>query len=147
MNIIRVTKEFRWEMSHALWQYDGLCKNIHGHSYIMQVTVKGSVSENKTSPTYGMVIDFGTLKSIVNSTIVTIFDHSLVLYKESPHAFSSPDLFERLHILDFQPTAENLVSYFAKRITEKLPKDISLYKLRLYETATSFAEWYSNDNL
>ena len=65
MSKIRLTKEFRFEMAHALWDYDGLCRNIHGHSYILAVTVIGVPNEDRNSPTYGMVMHFGDLKRIV----------------------------------------------------------------------------------
>jgi len=67
---VRVTKEFRFEMAHALWNYDGKCANIHGHSYILQVTVIGEPISDENSPKYGMLIDFGDLKKIVNDAIV-----------------------------------------------------------------------------
>jgi len=66
MSIIRITKEFQFEMAHALLGYDGPCKNIHGHSYQLKVTVKGVVKENTSDSDEGMVIDFGVIKKIVN---------------------------------------------------------------------------------
>jgi 6-pyruvoyltetrahydropterin/6-carboxytetrahydropterin synthase len=147
MTKIRVTKRFNWEMSHALFNYDGLCRNIHGHSYIMYATIIGEPIVDENNCKLGMVIDFGDFKTIVKETIVNKFDHSLVLYKKEKHQeFSKTEgLFDRLHILDYQPTCENMVIDFADRISKKLPKEIKLFSLKLYETATSFAEWYSDD--
>jgi 6-pyruvoyltetrahydropterin/6-carboxytetrahydropterin synthase len=129
---IRVTKEFRFEMAHALWNYDGLCKNIHGHSYILQVTV----------------IDFGDLKKIVNEAIVNKMDHSLVISKFSKHdkLLQTEQMFDRRHITEFQPTCENMVIEFARIIQERLPHNVKLYSVRLWETASSFAEWNAEDN-
>ena len=62
---IRVTKVFNFEMAHALQGYDGLCSNIHGHSYELSVTIKGSPEENTASPKLGMVMDFSVLKKIL----------------------------------------------------------------------------------
>jgi len=142
-NIIRVSKEFRWEMAHALWHYDGLCKNLHGHSYILRVTVKGPINKNTSDAKLGMVIDFGDLKQLVNQNVVKLFDHSVVLNKDMnvPELNNIDELFDRIHYLPFQPTAENLVCYFAKIIKDKLPKEIELISVRLNETANSFAEW------
>ena len=64
-NYIRVTKEFPFEMAHVLWNYDGPCKNVHGHSYRLFVTLSGFPTDNKDNPKNGMVIDFSDLKSIV----------------------------------------------------------------------------------
>jgi len=77
---IRVTKEFNFEMAHALYNYEGPCRNIHGHSYRLFVTVKGTPIKDVKHPENGMVIDFSKLKKIVKENIINIFDHSLVLY-------------------------------------------------------------------
>ncbi len=147
--IIRISKEFRWEMAHALWNYDGLCKHIHGHSYVLVVTIKGEINNEVTSSKNGMVYDFGDLKKIVNENIVNVYDHSLVINKASniEGIDMNNQAFQRLHRLPFQPTAENLILMFANIIKSKLPGKIVLNSLRLYETANSFAEWFYNDTL
>jgi len=148
MPIIRITKEFKFDMAHALWNYDGLCKNIHGHTYILQVTIKGETIEDQTSPKLGMVIDFSDLKKIVKEPIVERFDHALVLFEKHPVKKEDISFQEdnKFIVLPFQPTCENLVSYFADIITGNLPEHLSLHKVKLYETPTSFAEWYACDN-
>lgn len=143
--MIRITKEFKFEMAHALYGYDGLCKNIHGHSYRMWVTVKGNVLEKNKHAKNGMVIDFGELKKIINDCIVDNYDHSFVLNKNTPHFNIDFSAFEKVYFLPYQPTSENLVADFAKIIMNKIPKNITLHKLVLSETATSFAEWHSDD--
>ena len=79
MAVIRLTKEFSFEAAHALDGYDGPCREIHGHSYRLFVTVKGCPADDDTNPKCGMVMDFGVLKSIVNEEVVSRFDHALVL--------------------------------------------------------------------
>ena len=143
--MIRRTTEFKFEMAHALYGYDGLCKNIHGHSYRMWVTVKGNVLQNNNDVKNGMVIDFGELKQIINDCIVDKYDHSFVLNKNTPHVNIDFSAFEKVYFLPYQPTSENLVADFAKIIMNKIPKNITLHKLVLSETATSFAEWHSDD--
>ena len=59
---IRITKEFKFETGHALYGYDGLCKNVHGHSYKLSVTVLGSPIIDSKQTKNGMVIDFSDLK-------------------------------------------------------------------------------------
>ena len=132
-------------MAHALYGYDGLCKNIHGHSYRMLVTVKGNVLQNSNDAKNGMVIDFGRLKQIINDCIVDKFDNSFVLNKNTPHFNIDFSAFEKVFFLPYQPTTQNLVADFAKIIMNKIPKNITLHKLVLSETATSFAEWHSDD--
>ena len=146
---VRVTKEFNFEMAHALWEYDGLCKNVHGHSYKLFVTVIGIPIADESDVKEGMVIDFGDLKRIVKPMIVDKFDHSVVLNKKAPseHLKTLSPMFDRIHLLDYQPTCENMVIDFAMQIKEKLPKNVDLVSVKLYETATSFAEWFAADNL
>ena len=144
--MIRITKEFKFEMAHALHAYDGLCANIHGHSYRLLVTVRGNIKEEKGSPKNGMVLDFSVLKEIVKPMIIEKYDHSLVLNANSPHRDINFSAFEKVYFLPYQPTSENLVTDFALQIKEKLPESIELYKVVLSETATSFAEWNTDDH-
>ncbi len=148
MALVRVTKEFSFDMAHALHNYNGLCRNIHGHTYKFQVTLIGKPNETVGDPKLGMVIDFSILKSIVKNQIVDLFDHALVVSSAqglSPEnvSFQQSDKFI---VVDFQPTAENLVVYFAELIIPQLPHGLSLHCARLWETPTSYAEWYASDN-
>ncbi|MCD4734734.1 MAG: 6-carboxytetrahydropterin synthase [Bacteroidales bacterium] len=146
--IIRVTKEFTFEMAHALLGYDGACRFIHGHSYGLSVTVKGHPVDVNNHPKNGMVIDFGILKSIVKQEVVDKFDHALVLNKNTPEDLipKAGEMFDKMIMADYQPTSENMVTDFAKRIISKLPDGIKLVCIRLQETATSYAEWLAEDN-
>ncbi len=148
MSKIRLTKEFRFEMAHALWNYDGLCKHFHGHSYILRVTVIGSPNNDSQSPKCGMVMDFGQLKEIVNEEIVNKLDHSVVINKDSAyHDFlKMPQIGERVVLTNYQPTCENMIIEMAEKIASRLPQEVQLHSLRLNETANSFAEWFAEDN-
>ena len=149
-NIIRITKKFNFETGHALYGYDGKCKNVHGHSYQLSVTVLGSPLMDRSNVKYGMVIDFGDLKKIVKEEIVDPFDHAIVLNKTTPHLDLADELIKREHrviLVDYQPTSEMMLIDFAAKINAKLPKQISLFSLKLQETGTSHAEWFASDNL
>ncbi len=147
---VRITKQFNFETGHALYGYDGKCKNVHGHSYKLNVTVIGSPIQDASNVKNGMVIDFGDLKKIVNEEIVDIWDHATILNKNTPHIEIAEELQKRGHMVilsDYQPTSENMVIDFAHKIENKLPKGIELHSVRLSETDTSFAEWFASDNL
>lgn len=149
MSKIRITKQFTFETGHALYGYDGKCKNVHGHSYKLSVTVIGSPIIDKENVKYGMVIDFGDLKKIVQEEIVEIFDHATVFNKNTPHVELAKELQIRGHhvlLVEYQPTSENMVIDFADKIKSRLPENIGLHSLRLQETESSFAEWYQSDN-
>jgi 6-pyruvoyltetrahydropterin/6-carboxytetrahydropterin synthase len=145
---VRLTKEFHFEMAHALWNYDGLCKNIHGHSYILFVTVIGEPIKDENSHKLGMVMDFGDLKKIVSEEIVDQLDHSVVLSKATPNIelLKEQQIFKRFFATDYQPTCENMIVDFAERIQKRLPGEVALHSLKLHETASSFAEWFAEDN-
>jgi 6-pyruvoyltetrahydropterin/6-carboxytetrahydropterin synthase len=149
MNHIRITKQFSFETGHALYGYDGKCKNVHGHSYRLDVTVIGSPITDSSNVKYGMVIDFSDLKKIAKEEIVDVFDHATVFNKNTPHVDLARELKSRGHnvlLVDYQPTSEMMVIDFAEKIKSRLPKNIKLHSLKLQETATSFAEWYASDN-
>ncbi|MBR9756841.1 MAG: 6-carboxytetrahydropterin synthase [Algicola sp.] len=149
MSKIRITKQFSFETGHALYGYDGKCKNVHGHSYKLSVTVIGTPINDTDHVKYGMVIDFGDLKKIVKEEIVDVFDHATVFNKNTPHVELAKALKDRGHnvmLVDYQPTSEMMVIDFAEKITQRLPKHISLFALKLQETETSYAEWYASDN-
>ncbi len=148
MTKIRVTKEFNFEIAHALWNYDGPCANIHGHSYRMFVTVIGDPINDENNPKNGMVVDFGDLKKIVNQEIIDPLDHSIILNKKAFDSLNSTDnqMFKKQYIVDYQPTCENMLIDFTRKLLKKIPAGLKLHNIKLYETATSFAEWYASDN-
>ena len=149
MSTIRITKQFNFETGHALYGYDGKCKNVHGHSYKLSVTVSGSPITDKSNVKFGMVIDYSDLKKIVKEEIVDIFDHATVFNQNTPHIELAKELQARDHhviLVDYQPTSEMMVIDFAAKIKSRLPKNIDLFSLRLQETDTSFAEWFASDN-
>jgi len=149
MSNIRITKQFNFETGHALYGYDGKCRNVHGHSYKLSVTVLGTPIDDNTNVKYGMVIDFSDLKKIVKEEIVDQFDHATVFNKNTPHVELAKELSDRGHhviLVDYQPTSEMMVIDFAERIKSRLAQDIHLFSIRLQETETSFAEWFASEN-
>jgi|GEM_PF-24624 len=148
MGTVRLTKIFNFEMAHALLNYEGKCKNIHGHSYTLEVTIIGSPKSSQGDPEDGLLIDFGTLKKLVNSTIIQKVDHSLML-----NELHDKELLEHLHHsfrkilkVSYQPTCENMLLDFANKLKHSLPQQALLHHLRLEETHSSYAEWYASDN-
>jgi len=149
MSTIRITKQFNFETGHALYGYDGKCKNVHGHSYKLSVTVIGKPITDNSQVKYGMVIDFSDLKKIVKEEVVDVFDHATVFNQNTPHIELAKELKARDHhviLVDYQPTSEMMVIDFASKIKKRLPENIGLFSLRLQETESSFAEWFANDN-
>jgi 6-pyruvoyltetrahydropterin/6-carboxytetrahydropterin synthase len=144
---IHVTKRFAFELSHALPSHNGACKNIHGHSYKLEVTVSGKPQRNPESPADGMVMDFAQLKAIVQEHIIDVYDHALVLGEHDRIRFPSIEEATRVIYVPFSPTCEMLLIHFCNSIAHHLPPDVKLCNVKLEETATSCAEWWSTENL
>lgn len=113
-----ITKQFKFEAAHSLPNHDGKCKNLHGHSYVLEVTVSGKIIESGSKE--GMVMDFSDLSKIVESEIVSQWDHQYLN-----------------DILPFTTTAENLAAECFNRIKTK---GVNVVKIKLHETAKSFVE-------
>ena len=143
MSIIKITKQFSFEMAHALRNYDGLCRNIHGHSYKMDITLAGQPLHDETSPKNGMVMDFGDLKRLVNEEIISLLDHALVLNDKTDEQLVTvlKQNYEKIVTVDFQPTTENLLNFIAGKLKKRLPETVKLCRIRLRETDTSYADW------
>ena len=149
MSTIRITKRFSFETGHALYGYDGKCRNVHGHSYKLYVTVIGNPISDTTHVKLGMVIDFSDLKVIVKNKIVDVFDHATVFNKNTPHVELAKELSDRGHnvlLVDYQPTSEMMIIDFANVIKQELPSHVKLHSLKLQETDSSYAQWFASEN-
>lgn len=132
-------------MAHAINGYPGACKNIHGHSYELRVTVTAGNFNQGYIPSPGFILDFKVLKQIVTAEVIKTFDHKLVLSSDYLQLNPSLTTHENLVIWDVEPTAENLLIYIMQVVSGKLPENINLVKLKLYETKDSYAEWTNDD--
>ena len=116
--MLSVTKIFEFEAAHHLPDYDGPCRNVHGHSYRLEIEVTGSIQRQGSK--MGMIFDFSDLKKIVKKEIVDCYDHR-----------------DLNNIFDV-PTAENMVNEIVDRLRSRIE---GLNRVRLYETSTSYCEW------
>ncbi len=147
-SIIRVTKEFTFDMAHALFGYDGPCKNIHGHTYRLLVTIRGKVLNEPNHPKDGMLLDFGYLKKIVKEKIIHKYDHALLLNNHLPSKKKEEliQITEKILFVPYQPTCENLLLAIKTELAIAFKIDgFELIKLKLFETPTSYSEWYKTD--
>ncbi|MCB0502736.1 MAG: 6-carboxytetrahydropterin synthase [Bacteroidetes bacterium] len=142
---VRVTKQFTFEAAHALDNYDGKCCDIHGHSYHLEITVIGQPKSNTALSDCGMVIDFSAVKMLLKSEVLPLFDHRLILRKDSRFAGIEVKN-QRVRYVDYQPTCENMLLDIVHLIKDKFPTGIALTKVVLRETSTSYATWYRSDN-
>lgn len=137
-----------FEMAHALYNYDGPCRNIHGHSYKLWVTLIGKPLLQESHSKDGMVIDFSDIKSAVKKEILDHFDHALVLNKANDEFVTKllNEQFDKIHVLSYQPSCENLVIEFKNRLEKIFTGSCRLISIKLEETSSSWAEWNLSDN-
>ena len=149
MNRIRLSRKFTFETAHALLGYDGACRHIHGHSYKLVVTIIGKPLQDETHPKNGMVMDFGDLKKTVGLAVIKPFDHALLLNEKAPVTLVEQLVKnnEKLVLLPYQPSCENMLLDIKNRLHNLLPENIELHSLKLSETENSFAEWFATDNI
>ena len=113
---MQIRKQFAFEAAHVLPHHDGKCSRLHGHSYRLDVTVRGPLQSE--GPATGMVVDFDALSRIVRSTVIDALDHRYL-----------NDAIEN-------PTCENVLVWIWRRLDAQVPE---LAELTLWETATACA--------
>jgi len=144
---VTATKEFTWDMAHMLSGHEGLCQNLHGHTYKMEVEVEhlqgGLIA---MGPSEGMVIDFKHLKEVVKSEIVDPLDHALMVWEngnpaEQAIAQVAIEHGMKVAAVPYRPTVENMCREFFGVLKTLLPeKGVKVRRVRVWETPTSFAE-------
>ncbi len=132
---MKIAKEFHWEMGHRLPEHFGLCKNIHGHSYQMILTVEGEMNEQQ------MVIDYYDLEKIINP-IISEFDHSFMVNKNDSVVLDFLNsINSKKVVVDFDATVENICLFVLNKIKNAgLPQNIKSISVRIYETQFDYAE-------
>ena len=148
MERVTVCKEVTFDCAHMLSGHEALCKNLHGHTYKVQVSVTNE--QIIEGPSVDMVIDFKHLKEAITKSIMDKFDHAIIFSSHKFRNEAEEDLFEwayKHHMRFFEmprrTTAEDMALFFRELIMQELtsigytPVNISI---RVYETPTSFAE-------
>lgn len=138
-----ITKEFSFDMAHRLPNHEGKCRNIHGHTYKMQVALKGDVKDTPGAPDEGMLIDFTALKNLVNRFIDLQLDHMYLCYDKDLDVkkFLQDNRFA-ITLVPFIPTAENMTEWIFNSLREEVERlGVELYSIKIWETPTSFAEF------
>lgn len=140
----KVTREFSFEAAHMLSGYGGQCKNLHGHSYKLQVTVEGSPSHRQGESDAEMVIDFTDLKAIVQEKVIDRVDHAIIFSNYSYRKDAEEELYRwatkygmKFVELNGRCTAETIAAWIRSTLIRKMGGDIHV---RLWETEKSFTE-------
>lgn len=132
-----VTKTVKFDAAHILTNHSGLCKNLHGHTYRVDISV--SRSDDVAGD---MVIDFKDLKKIATESICEKFDHAFIYNTASPGECEIAAVVEkhgmRTVALPFRSTAENLAAHFFAELSIRIA---GLSSVKVWETADSCAEY------
>jgi 6-pyruvoyltetrahydropterin/6-carboxytetrahydropterin synthase len=143
-----ITIRVEWDMGHRLPNHGGGCRNLHGHRYAAEVTLRGGVVETAGAPDEGMLVDFGPVKDMVRE-LLRSRDHRFLLAASDPLAETMRAL-PGVVVVPFIPTAERIAADLLFQVrecvfnsigSEKVAfKCVSVARLRLYETPTSWAD-------
>ncbi len=149
MQLISISKEFSWSMAHMLANHNGKCKNIHGHTYIMQVELErqeGGIIHAPGKTDHGMVMEFSDVKDLITNLIVDPLDHAFLYWVDSTDELEHEVAVllkkhqRKLVEISYRPTAENLATDFLSQINQKLTGyPVKVKELILWESPTSFA--------
>jgi 6-pyruvoyltetrahydropterin/6-carboxytetrahydropterin synthase len=135
---MKISKEFRWEMGHRLPFHNGLCRNVHGHSYKMVVEITGEINNS------GMIIDFYDLNKIIDPLIKN-YDHAFLCWENDKDLkeFLIKHKMKRVFV-SYQSTVENICNDFLEKIGAKMKKlkgnNIKELNVKIFETPNSYAE-------
>ncbi len=133
MDRFRVTKVISFCYGHRLLDYEGPCKNLHGHNGRLELTYASDVLDD-----LGMLLDFSEIKRVMKAWVDANMDHRLILARADPLLETLREAGEPVFVLDDNPTAENI----AKRIfAEARSSGHPVERVRLWETETSWAEY------
>lgn len=151
---LTATKEFSFDCAHMLSNHEGLCANLHGHTYKMQVTLQSLHARglNLSGPAEGMVVDFKDIKEIVDKRIVKKFDHAFIYWQNGDGENEcEKEIMEtlqrygkKIYFMEDRPTAENMARHFFAAIAYCLKAteySVAVTSVKVWETPTSYAEF------
>jgi 6-pyruvoyltetrahydropterin/6-carboxytetrahydropterin synthase len=146
---MEITRRLEFDAGHRIPNHEGQCRHIHGHRYVIEVTLLGDVLNHQGYADDGMVLDFGDIKKLANELIVSKWDHAFLVAKEDESLvnFLGSIQGHKTVVLDVIPTVENLAQT-AFSILEPVFKNnfsgrLNLSRLRLYETPNCWADVYA----
>ncbi|MFE4709327.1 MULTISPECIES: 6-pyruvoyl tetrahydropterin synthase family protein [unclassified Paenibacillus] len=142
LNEVSVCKIFTFDAAHQLIGHKGKCSNLHGHTYKLEVVLKGVPSVQEGHSDEGFVVDFSDIKARVQEVLIDRLDHAFLATGNEPVLESLYSSGSKVAQLSFRTTAENLSSYAAYELKKA---GLPLYSVKLWETPTSWAEVLAED--
>lgn len=141
--LVTVCKTFSFDSSHQLIGHFGKCANVHGHTYKLEVKLKGPViTHEEDVSSEGFVIDFYDLKKVVSELIVDKFDHAFLAAGNEPILPVLKETGVKVVELGFRSTVENMSLFVCHSLREA---GLPVYSVRMWETPTGWAEVLASD--
>jgi len=145
---MEITTRLEFDAGHRIPHHKSSCKNLHGHRYAIEVTIKGEVITDESNSDFGMVMDFKDAKELIKKTIVEEWDHSFIVHKDDTVVLQFLDSLDNHKTVVFPliPTAENMALVAMEKLkisfNAEFGKLIKPFKVRLYETPNNWADAY-----
>ena len=142
------TTKLEFDAGHRIPHHKSSCKNLHGHRYAIEVTIKGEVVSDQSNSDFGMVMDFKDAKELIKKTIVEEWDHSFIVYRDDAVVLKFLESLDghKTVIFPLVPTAENMALVAMEKLKISFDKEfgslIKPFKVRLYETPNNWADAY-----
>ena len=143
---MEITTKLEFDAGHRIPSHKSVCKNLHGHRYCIEVTIKGDINLEKTNSNFGMVLDFKDAKNLIKKSIIDEWDHSFIVYKDDAivlEFLKSLDNHKTV-IFPLVPTAENMAIIAMEKLKiafdNKFGNSIKPFKIKLFETPNNWAE-------
>ena len=145
---MEITTKLEFDAGHRIPHHKSSCKNLHGHRYAIEVTIKGGIVSDKSNSDFGMVMDFSDAKELIKETIVEEWDHSFIVHKDDTAVLEFLESLDNHKTVVFPliPTAENMALVATEKLkisfNAEFGKLIKPFKVRLYETPNNWADAY-----
>ena len=145
---MEITTRMEFDSGHRIPNHKSSCKNLHGHRYAIEVTLKGDIIDKENDSDYGMVMDFKDAKELIRKTIVEPWDHAFIVFEQDLEVINFLNTLDdhKTVILKKVPTAENMALIAMQLLKDSFQKkygeQITPVKLRLYETPNNWADTY-----
>tara|TARA_B100000809_G_C15060000_1_gene502021 strand:- start:7 stop:444 length:438 start_codon:yes stop_codon:yes gene_type:complete len=145
---MEITTKLEFDAGHRIPHHKSSCKNLHGHRYAIEVTIKGGIVSDKSNSDFGMVMDFSDAKELIKETIVEEWDHSFIVHKDDTAVLKFLESLDdhKTVVFPLVPTAENMALVAMEKLKISFDKKfgalIKPFKVRLYETPNNWADAY-----
>jgi 6-pyruvoyltetrahydropterin/6-carboxytetrahydropterin synthase len=144
--VLSITRKLEFDAGHRIPDHRSQCKNLHGHRYVLEITLEGELVDVEGAPDRGMVMDFADVKSLANEHLVNIWDHAFLVFEGDTQVrqFLETMPGHKTVVLDRIPTVENLAlvafGILSKVYDQHYGVDLRLKRVRLYETPNCWAD-------